>query len=176
MTRMLCLSPDIAFVCNSLPAGIVVAFREQQCALLALFDYLDARAAGRSVATTGCQEGLMLHSDGSSVHGGSLLLLGPGDPLGEMAFFTETSCFEVGVGAQSVCMCFFWGGGRVRAEMLHGQVGVGTHLGVGWGGKGKMLHCQCTDQLGWVCRMGCWQQAPGSKSYSRSYIAVSRGR
>jgi hypothetical protein len=40
----------------------------------------------------------MLHSDGSSVHGGSLLLLGPGDPLGEMAFFTETPCFEVNLG------------------------------------------------------------------------------
>lgn len=38
----------------------------------------------------------MLHSDGaSSVHGGSLMLLGPGDPVGEMAFFTETPCMEV---------------------------------------------------------------------------------
>jgi hypothetical protein len=51
---------------------------------------------GSSLATTGCSENLMLHSDGtSSVHGGSLITLGPGDPVGEMAFFTETACLEV---------------------------------------------------------------------------------
>ena len=51
--------------------------------------------AGRAIATTGCEESVLLDREGASVHGGSMLFLGPGDPLGEMAFFTETPCLEV---------------------------------------------------------------------------------
>lgn len=51
----------------------------------------------------------MLDAECSSVHGGALLLLGPGDPLGEMAFFTETPCFEV-----------MRGQGQRRGGMWHG--------------------------------------------------------
>jgi hypothetical protein len=51
---------------------------------------------GSSIATTGHPEGLLLADDGAtSVHGGSTRCLGPGDTVGEMAFFTETPCMEV---------------------------------------------------------------------------------
>lgn len=52
---------------------------------------------GNSMATTGHPEGVLLADDGAtSVHGGSTRCFGPGDTAGEMAFFTETPCTEVG--------------------------------------------------------------------------------
>jgi hypothetical protein len=57
---------------------------------------------GSGMATTGHPEGVLLAADGAtSVHGGSTRCLGPGDTAGEMAFFTETPCMEVG----SFCEC-----------------------------------------------------------------------
>lgn len=61
---------------------------------------------GRSVATTGHPEGVMLEADGTtSVHGGSTRALGIGDSVGEMAFFTETPCMEVSLGRWQCCCC-----------------------------------------------------------------------
>jgi hypothetical protein len=52
---------------------------------------------GNGMATTGHPEGVLLDADGAtSVHGGFTRSLGPGDTAGEMAFFTETPCMEVG--------------------------------------------------------------------------------
>ena len=98
--------------------------------------------AGRSVATTGCEESLLLDREGASVHGGALMLLGPGDPMGEMAFFTETPCLEVR------------GGGGVEGEYR------------GWGGVSAVAYCAgqwcsivllrapgitCQDAFRWCC-------------------------
>jgi len=54
----------------------------------------------------------MLHSDGaSSVHGGSLLQVLPGDPVGEMAFFTESPCLEVRAFSTWVSLRVYGAGG-----------------------------------------------------------------
>ena len=42
-------------------------------------------------------EQLLLNMDMASVHGGSMRTLGPGDPLAEAAFFTETANLQVGL-------------------------------------------------------------------------------
>lgn len=55
--------------------------------------------AGHAAAERGNAADTQLASDGTtSVHGASLRLLGPGEPAGEMAFFTETPSMEVGGG------------------------------------------------------------------------------
>jgi hypothetical protein len=44
----------------------------------------------------GRSESVVLDMEGASVHGGRTRLLGPGDSIGEMAFFTEIPMLEVG--------------------------------------------------------------------------------
>jgi hypothetical protein len=52
--------------------------------------------AGHAAAERGNAGDTQLASDGTtSIHGASLRLLGPGEPAGEMAFFTETPAMEV---------------------------------------------------------------------------------
>lgn len=52
--------------------------------------------AGAATAERGNPIDTLLSADGAtSIHGGSLRSLGPGDTCGEMAFFTETPCLEV---------------------------------------------------------------------------------
>jgi CRP-like cAMP-binding protein len=52
--------------------------------------------AGHAASERGNAGDTQLAADGTtSIHGASLLLLGPGDSAGEMAFFTETPSMEV---------------------------------------------------------------------------------
>jgi hypothetical protein len=47
-------------------------------------------------------EHVVLSLDGASVHGATIRELGPGDPLAEMAFFTETANLQVNMTSSSV--------------------------------------------------------------------------
>ncbi|KIY97805.1 hypothetical protein MNEG_10157 [Monoraphidium neglectum] len=57
------------------------------------------RSGGAGAASA---EHVVVNLDGASVHGGSARVLAPGDPLAEMAFFTETANLQA---VRTACVC-----------------------------------------------------------------------
>jgi hypothetical protein len=75
--------------------------------------------AGHAAAERGNAGDTQLASDGAtSIHGASLRLLGPGEPAGEMAFFTETPSMEVGGGGGGVLGDKLAGGAELSSAVL----------------------------------------------------------